>query len=119
MSRATCARPFPRAQAIDPYGDVILAYEMNGHAIPRVHGFPVRAIVPGHAGARNCKFLQRVTVTEQPCLDAGNWKQYAVHAPDTPLVQVRRGAGGAAGGATAAASVCVCARARAAAQLAL
>lgn len=76
---------FPFEKGIDPYGDVILAYNMNGKPIPRSHGFPVRAIVPGHAGARNCKFLERVTVTDDPCLDAGNWKQYAVHAMDTPL----------------------------------
>jgi sulfite oxidase len=38
---------FPFEKAVDPYGDVILAYEMNGVDIPRSHGFPVRAIVPG------------------------------------------------------------------------
>ena len=32
-----------------------LAYQMNGADIPRSHGYPVRAIVPGNAGARNCK----------------------------------------------------------------
>lgn len=76
---------FPFEKAIDPYGDVILAYEMNGEPIPRQHGYPVRAIVPGLAGARNCKFLERVTVTTVPCADSSNWKQYAVHAPDVPL----------------------------------
>jgi sulfite oxidase len=76
---------FPFEKAIDPFGDVILAYEMNGEPIPRSHGFPVRAIVPGNAGARNCKFLERVTVTNTPCCDSSNWKQYAVHAPDVPL----------------------------------
>ena len=38
-------------------GDVILAYEMNGEAIPRDHGFPIRVIVPGVVGARNVKWL--------------------------------------------------------------
>ena len=38
---------FPFDKAVDPFGDVILAYEMNGEPIPRSHGFPVRAIVPG------------------------------------------------------------------------
>jgi len=76
---------FPFEKAIDPYGDVIVAYEMNGQPIPRSHGFPVRAIVPGNAGARNCKFLERITITTVPCADSSNWKQYAVHAPDVPL----------------------------------
>jgi sulfite oxidase len=79
---------FPFDKAIDPYGDVILALEMNGEPIPRSHGYPVRAIVPGHAGARNCKYLERVTITDTPCCDFCNWKQYAVHAPDVALRKI-------------------------------
>jgi len=78
----------PIEKGIDPYGDVILAFKMNGEDIPRAHGYPVRVIVPGNAGARNCKFLERITVTPNPCLNAGNWKQYAVHAPDVPLFKL-------------------------------
>jgi sulfite oxidase len=76
---------FPFEKSLDPFGDVIVAYEMNGKDIPRGHGYPVRCIVPGNAGARNCKYLERVTVTDSPCSDNSNWKQYAVHAADTPL----------------------------------
>eukprot|EP00928_Gymnodinium_smaydae_P009532 TRINITY_DN13577_c1_g1_i1.p1 TRINITY_DN13577_c1_g1~~TRINITY_DN13577_c1_g1_i1.p1 ORF type:complete len:660 (-),score=117.73 TRINITY_DN13577_c1_g1_i1:406-2385(-) len=78
---------FPFDKAIDPFGDVIVAYEMNGEPIPRAHGYPVRCIVPGHAGARNCKFLQKVEISDSPNKGHGNWKQYAVHAPD---VHVRK-----------------------------
>lgn len=46
--------------ALDPRGDVILAFEMNGEAIPRDHGFPIRAVVPGIVGARNVKWLAKV-----------------------------------------------------------
>lgn len=42
----------------------------------------------GHAGARNCKYLEKITVNSTPCCDACNWKQYAVHAPDTPLFKL-------------------------------
>ena len=52
---------FPFEKAVDPFGDVIVALKMNGHDIPRQHGYPVRCIVPGNAGARNCKFLERVS----------------------------------------------------------
>lgn len=76
---------FPFDKAIDPFGDVLVAYEMNGKDIPPSHGYPVRAIVPGHAGARNCKFLECISVTDTPCAGNGNWKQYAVHAPDVPM----------------------------------
>ena len=97
---------FPFDKAIDPTGDVILALEMNGEPIPRSYGFPVRAIVPGHAGARNCKFLEKVSVTDMACKvkmiqgkhsdicfialpqDDANWKQYAVHAPDVAVQKV-------------------------------
>merc|ERR1712156_464591 len=79
---------FPFDKAIDPFGDVILAYEMNGETIPRPYGYPIRAIVPGHAGARNCKFLEKVTITNNACKEDANWKQYAVHAPDVPLRKI-------------------------------
>jgi len=81
----SCSFPFDKA--IDPFGDVIVAYEMNGHPIPRAHGYPVRCVVPGHAGARNCKFLQRIEISDTPNQGHGNWKAYAVHAPD---VQMRK-----------------------------
>jgi len=67
---------------------VLVAYEMNGEDIPRPYGYPVRCIVPGHAGARNCKFLEMVTVTDEPCKGNSNWKQYAVHAPDVPMIKI-------------------------------
>ena len=40
--------------------DVILAYEMNGEPIPRDHGYPIRACVPGVVGARNVKWLGKI-----------------------------------------------------------
>lgn len=45
---------------MDPRGDVLLAFEMNGEPIPRDHGFPVRAVVPGVVGARSVKWLGKV-----------------------------------------------------------
>lgn len=48
--------------AMDARNDCLIAWEMNGEPIPRDHGFPLRAIVPGTVGVRNCKWLQRVSV---------------------------------------------------------
>jgi sulfite oxidase len=79
---------FPFEKAIDPFGDCLVAFEMNGEPIPRAHGFPLRCIVPGNAGARNCKFLQHIEVTDDPCKGNSNWKQYAVHAPDVAMRKI-------------------------------
>ena len=59
----------PVEKAVSPTGDVLLAYEMNGKEIPRDHGYPVRAIIPGVVGARNVKWVNKVVVSkdESPC----------------------------------------------------
>jgi sulfite oxidase len=47
-------------------GQVLLAWAMNGRPLPRVHGAPVRVVVPGWIGARSVKWLQRVTAQTHP-----------------------------------------------------
>lgn len=55
----------PINKAIDPKNQVLLAYEMNGEPLPRDHGYPVRALVPGVVGARNVKWLGKVTTSKE------------------------------------------------------
>jgi DMSO/TMAO reductase YedYZ molybdopterin-dependent catalytic subunit len=43
-------------------GDVLLAYEVNGEALPAEHGFPVRLVVPGYYGTNSVKWLSRLHV---------------------------------------------------------
>jgi sulfite oxidase len=45
---------------------VILATDLNGVPLPPVHGFPLRAVVPGWIGARSVKWLGRLTLLEEP-----------------------------------------------------
>jgi DMSO/TMAO reductase YedYZ molybdopterin-dependent catalytic subunit len=54
----------PRAKAIQP--EVLIAYQMNGRDLPRDHGFPVRAIVPGHYGMASVKWLTGIHAVREP-----------------------------------------------------
>jgi sulfite oxidase len=67
------ASVLPIEKVLDPWGDVIMAYEMNGAPLPRDHGFPLRLIAPGTAGCRNAKWVCAIAVTAQPSeLDSGS-----------------------------------------------
>ncbi|XP_029660614.1 probable sulfite oxidase, mitochondrial isoform X1 [Formica exsecta] len=73
----------PIDKAMDPRGDVILAYEMNGKPLSRDHGFPIRIIVPGFVGARNVKWLNKICVSKQE--SESQWQQgdYKGFSPST------------------------------------
>jgi DMSO/TMAO reductase YedYZ molybdopterin-dependent catalytic subunit len=58
------ARSLPRGKAIQ--GVVLIAYQMNGRDLPLDHGFPMRAIVPGHYGMASVKWLTHVQAVRQP-----------------------------------------------------
>jgi len=45
--------------------NVLLATKMNGEDLPRDHGYPVRTIVPGVAGARSVKWLSRISLSRE------------------------------------------------------
>src|SRR6201997_285782 len=53
-----------RAKAIQP--EVLIAYQMNGRDLPRDHGFPARAIVPGHYGMASVKWLTGIQAVREP-----------------------------------------------------
>jgi DMSO/TMAO reductase YedYZ molybdopterin-dependent catalytic subunit len=40
----------------------MVAYAMNGVVLPRAHGYPARAIIPGLYGFKNIKWLERIEV---------------------------------------------------------
>jgi sulfane dehydrogenase subunit SoxC len=46
--------------------DVLLAYAMGGEPILPQHGFPLRLVVPGWYGMTNVKWLERITVLDEP-----------------------------------------------------
>ncbi len=52
--------PFAMATA----GQVFLAFKMNGVPLPKQHGFPLRAVVPGIYGMKNVKWLQKIALVD-------------------------------------------------------
>ena len=72
----------PIDKALDPHGDVLVAYEMNGRDLPRDHGYPVRALCPGHAGARSAKWLHKIIVSDIESDRTWHQKSYRGFSPD-------------------------------------
>lgn len=54
----------PLERCLDPDYKVMLALEMNGAPLSVEHGAPVRAVIPGVAGARWTKWVTRIVVAE-------------------------------------------------------
>jgi len=50
-----------------------IVWAMNGEPLPRLHGVPVRLIVPGLYGIKNVKWLTKITVTDEDY--KGYWQQ--------------------------------------------
>jgi DMSO/TMAO reductase YedYZ molybdopterin-dependent catalytic subunit len=49
---------FPIEKAMEP--TTLVVYQMNGEPLPRIHGYPVRLIVPGLYGEKNVKWVSRI-----------------------------------------------------------
>ena len=46
--------------------EVLLAYEMNGEALPPQHGYPLRLLMPGWYGMASVKWLSRIEAVGEP-----------------------------------------------------
>ncbi|MFC7203681.1 molybdopterin-dependent oxidoreductase [Haloferax namakaokahaiae] len=57
--------------------DGFLAFGMNGGPLPRGHGYPARALIPGHWGEINVKWLTEIEILEQE-MD-GYWEKRGWH----------------------------------------
>lgn len=56
------SRGIPLAKALAP--ETLLAWEMNGEPLPRLHGAPLRVVVPGYPGSAWQKWLGRLWVRD-------------------------------------------------------
>ncbi|TPW25798.1 molybdopterin-dependent oxidoreductase [Pararhizobium mangrovi] len=54
----------PLEKAMHPL--TLIATGMNGEALTREHGAPMRIVAPGFAGARNAKWVRAITVQDHP-----------------------------------------------------
>jgi DMSO/TMAO reductase YedYZ molybdopterin-dependent catalytic subunit len=87
------ARSLPRAKALQP--EVLIAYQMNGHDLTEDHGYPVRAIVPGHYAMASVKWLTRIHAVKEPfkgywqTSDYAYWDFAEGHPVRRPLGEMR------------------------------
>lgn len=64
--------------------DTLLAYGLNGEPLPKDHGFPLRALVPGWVGSSSIKWLGRIEVSSQPLWARNNTTSYVLIGDDYP-----------------------------------
>ena len=57
--------------------DGLLAVRMNGRPLPTAHGAPVRALIPGHWGEINVKWLTEIELLTEP--QQGYWEKRGWH----------------------------------------
>jgi DMSO/TMAO reductase YedYZ molybdopterin-dependent catalytic subunit len=63
---------------LQPIDDILLAYDMNGQALPPEQGYPLKLVLPGIAGYQNVRWLERIEITTSPPTLALN--HYPIHA---------------------------------------
>lgn len=68
----------PLSKALDEFGDVLLAYEMNYKTLTRDHGFPIRVVVPGFIGGRSVKYLKSITIQDYESMSYYQRRDYKI-----------------------------------------
>ncbi len=75
-------RALPVEKAMHP--DTLLAYSLNGEALPRDHGYPLRALVPGWVGSSSIKWLQSIVVSREMIWTRNNTTHYVLIGDEYP-----------------------------------
>jgi DMSO/TMAO reductase YedYZ molybdopterin-dependent catalytic subunit len=70
-----------RSVPLSNLDDALLAWEMNGDALPHAHGGPLRLIVPGYSGVNNIKYIKRLAFTPGETQAAIQKTGYRISAP--------------------------------------
>ncbi|EME81911.1 uncharacterized protein MYCFIDRAFT_215526 [Pseudocercospora fijiensis CIRAD86] len=72
--------PLDRATRRD--AEVVLALEMNDEPLTISHGYPVRVVTPGIAGARSVKWLNQITIQKKESQNHYQQRDYKVMPPE-------------------------------------
>lgn len=54
-----------RSVPLEGIENALLAWEINGEALPLAHGGPLRLVVPGYTGVNNIKYIKRLAFTTE------------------------------------------------------
>ena len=79
------ATSVPLAIVLDPKIDALLATQMNDCPLTPDHGYPVRVVLPGIAGARSVKWLESISLSRSPSEDP--WNSYYYRHADGSHIQ--------------------------------
>jgi DMSO/TMAO reductase YedYZ molybdopterin-dependent catalytic subunit len=82
-------RALPLADALHP--DTILAWQVDGQALPAEHGRPLRAVIPGWYGVASVKWLCELTLLAEPFAGYFQKERYTYEGwpGGAPLARVR------------------------------
>jgi sulfite oxidase len=61
---APVIRSIPVAKALEP--NTLIAFGMNDGPLPKVHGYPLRLVVPGWVGSASTKWVHTITALDAP-----------------------------------------------------
>lgn len=77
------SRGMPIEKALEPHS--LVAWAMNGEALPHIHGGPLRLLVPGWPGSLSAKWLTRILVRATPH-DGQGMGGTSYRVPTVPMV---------------------------------
>jgi DMSO/TMAO reductase YedYZ molybdopterin-dependent catalytic subunit len=74
-------RSIPMSKAMEP--NTLVAWAINGEPLPKVHGFPLRMVVPGWVGSASIKWLTGIEVLDAPF--RGTYMDDSYRVPAHPI----------------------------------
>jgi sulfite oxidase len=74
-------RSIPMSKAMEP--NTLVAWAINGEPLPKIHGFPLRSMVPGWVGSASAKWLVGIEVLDAPF--KGTYMDDSYRIPAQPI----------------------------------